>query len=139
MADEVTKGHIKKGNANNATPWDLLRLSESGCENSGYLFQVFASAFKGKRQLSWSRGLKALLKVDVKEDDELAQVTEKDSVEVDMLAIEIWSLILRYKSRADYLSAKEHDVKYGSERSYNLIMSLVERYTSQLIANADSC
>ena len=139
LADEVTKGHIKKGNANNATPWDLLRLSESGCEKSGYLFQVFAEAFKGKRQLSWSRGLKALLKVDVKEDEELAQVTEKDSVEVDNLAIEIWSLILRYKSRADYLSAKEHDVKYGSERAYNLIMSLVERYTAQLIINADSC
>lgn len=139
LADEVTKGHIKKGNANNATPWDLLRLSEGGCEKSGYLFQVFAAAFKGKRQLSWSRGLKALLKVDVKEDEELAQVTEKDSLQVDNLAIEIWSLILRYQSRAEYLTAKEHDVKYGSERAYNLIMSLVERYTSQLLANADSC
>ena len=139
LEDEVTKGHTKKGKEDSLTPWDLLRLSETGCEKSGYLFQVFAQAFKGKRQLSWSRGLKALLKVDEIEDEELAQVTEKDSVEVDNLAIEVWSLILRYKARAEYLTAKEHDVKYGSERAYNLIMSLVERYTAELIANADSC
>lgn len=141
LADEVTKGHIKKGLEGNATPWDLLRLSEEGCKKSGRLFQVFADAFKGKRQLSWSKGLKSLLKVDVKEDEELAQVTEKDSVEVDILAMEIWRLILRYKSRADYLKAKEHDIKFGSKRADNLIMSLAESYTKdyihELMANAD--
>ena len=141
LADEVTKGHIKKGKEGSVTPWDLLRQSEEGCDKSGYLFQVFAAAFKGKRQLSWSRGLKALLKVDVKEDEELAQVTEKDSVEVDVLAMELWRLILRYKSRAEYLTAKEHDIKFGSQRADNLIMSLAERYTKdyvhEMMANAD--
>lgn len=139
LEDEVTKGHIKKGKEDSLTPWDLLKLSESGCEKSGYLFQVFAAAFKGKRQLSWSKGLKALLGVDTKEDEELAQVTEKDSIEVDVLAIELWSLILRYQSRAEYLAAKEHDIKYGSQRAHNLIMSLVERYIEQINLNADSC
>ena len=139
LADEVTKGHIKKGSTDNATPWDLLRLSEQGCEKSGYLFQVFASAFKGKRQLFWSRGLKSLLNVDVKEDVALAQVTEKNSIEVDVLALQLWSLLLRYKSRAQYLSAKEHDLKYGSQRAYNLIVSLAERYTDQILKNSDSC
>lgn len=141
LADEVTKGHIKKGKEESLTPWDLLRQSEEGCEKSGYLFQVFASAFKGKRQLSWSRGLKSLLQVDVKEDEELAQVTEKDSLEVDVLAMELWRLLLIYKSRADYLKAKEHDIKFGSKRADNLIMLLAERYTKdyvhELIANAD--
>lgn len=139
LEDEVTKGHIKKGNEGGLTPWDLLRLSEGGCEKSGYLFQVFAEAFKGKRQLNWSNGLKELLKVDAKEDEELAQVTEKDSYEVESLAVEIWHLILKYKSRADYLKAVEHDVKYGSQRAYNLIMSLAERYRAELIKNADTC
>ena len=141
LADEVTKGHIKKGREGSSTPWDLLRQSEGGCEKSGYLFQVFAQVFKGKRQLNWSNGLKSLLHVDVKEDEELAQVTEKDSVEVDILAMELWRLILRYKSRADYLKAKEHDIKFGSKRADNLIMSLAERYTKdyvhELMANAD--
>ena len=93
MADEVTKGHIKKGKEGSATPWDLLRQSEEGCEQSGRLFQVFAEAFKGKRQLSWSKGLKSLLQVDEVTDEQLAEVTEKDSVEVDILAMELWRLM----------------------------------------------
>ena len=133
LADEVTKGHIKKGREGSLTPWDLLRQSEAGCEKSGRLFQVFAAAFKGKRQLSWSRGLKRLLEVDEVTDEELATETEKDSVEVDILAMEIWRLILRYKSRADYLKAKEHDIKYGSQRADNLVMELAERYTKDYI------
>ena len=141
LADEVTKGHIKKGREGSLTPWDLLRQSEAGCEKSGRLFQVFAAAFKGKRQLSWSRGLKRLLEVDEVTDEELATETEKDSVEVDILAMEIWRLILRYKSRADYLKAKEHDIKYGSQRADNLVMELAERYTKdyihELVADAD--
>jgi len=133
LADEVTKGHIKKGREGSLTPWDLLRQSEGGCKKSGRLFQVFAAAFKGKRQLSWSRGLKRLLEVDEVTDEELATETEKDSVEVDILAMEIWRLILRYKSRADYLKAKEHDIKYGSQRADNLVMELAERYTKDYI------
>lgn len=141
LADEVTKGHIKKGLEGSATPWDLLRASEAGCEKSGYLFQVFAKAFKGTAQLNWSKGLKSLLKVDEVTDEELATETEKDSVEVDVLAMEIWRLILRYKSRADYLKAKEHDIKFGSKRADNLIMAMAERYVvdyrDELMANAD--
>lgn len=133
LADEVTKGHIKKGREGSATPWDLLRQSEAGCEKSGYLFKVFADTFKGKRQLSWSKGLKRLLEVDEVTDEELATETEKDSVEVDILAMELWRLILRYKSRADYLKAKEHDIKFGSQRADNLIMSLAERHVKENI------
>ena len=141
LADEVTKGHIKKGREGSATPWDLLRQSEAGCEKSGHLFQVFAATFKGKQQLHWSKGLKVLLRVDETTDEQLAQVTEKDSVEVDTLVMELWRLILRYKSRAEYLTAKEHDIKFGSKRADNLVMSLAERYTKdyvhELMANAD--
>lgn len=133
LADEVTKGHIKKGKEDSVTPWDLLRQSEGGCEKSGYLFQVFAAAFKGKRQLSWSRGLKSLLKVDEVTDEQLATETEKDSVEVDILAMELWRLILRYKSRADYLKAKEHDIKSGTKQADDLIMGLAERHVKDNI------
>lgn len=133
LADEVTKGHIKRGKKGSVTPWDLLRQSEGGCERSGYLFKVFADAFKGKRQLAWSKGLKTLLGVDVAEDEQLAQVTDKDSIEADVLAMDLWRLILRYKARADYLKAKEHDIKFGSERAVNLIMDLAKRYTKDYV------
>ena len=42
-------------------------------------------------------------------------------------------MILRYKSRADYLKAKEHDMKFGSQRADNLVMELAERYTKDYI------
>lgn len=141
LEDEMTKGHTKKGREDSLTPWDLLRASEAGCEKSGYLFQVFAKSFKGKRQLSWSKGLKSLLLVEEKTDEELATETEKDSVEVEILAMELWKLIKLYKKRADYLKAVEHDVKFGSERRNNLIMGLAERYVvdykDDLMRNAD--
>ena len=133
LADEVTKGHIKKGKEDSVTPWDLLKQSEAGCEKSGYLFQVFAQAFKGKRQLNWSNGLKKLLKVDEVTDDELATETDKDSLQVDILDMELWRLILRYKSRADYLKAKEHDIKFGTKQADDLIMGLAERHVKDNI------
>ncbi|WP_300475450.1 protein rep [uncultured Psychrobacter sp.] len=141
LEDEVTKGHSKKGRDGNHTPWDLLRLSETGCELSGRLFQAFAESFKGKRQLSWSKGLKSLLLVDEVTDEELATETEKDSVQVKELPILLWDLIKRYKERAGYLKAIEHDLKYGSQRADNLIESLALRYVvdyrEELLANSD--
>lgn len=131
LQDEVTKGHIKKGRNGSMTPWDLLRASEGGCEQSGYLYTVFAAAFKGKRQLSWSKGLKALLLVDEVTDEQLATETDKDSIEVENLAQDIWKLILRFKARAAYLQAVEHDVKTGSNFAYELVMSLAERFINE--------
>lgn len=141
LEDEMTKGHIKKGREGGRTPWDLLRLSEDGDESSGHLFQVFANAFKGKRQLSWSKGLKSLLLVEEVSDETLATETDKDSTEVREIALEIWRLIKRYKVRADFLQAVEHDVKYGSERADNLIMQIAERHVKdhihELMKDAD--
>lgn len=58
---EMTKGHVKKGKET-FTPFDLLRLSEKDDlifeKFPSKLFQEFAIAFKGARQLVFSRGLK---------------------------------------------------------------------------------
>ena len=43
LADEVTKGHIKKGKEDSVTPWDLLRQSEEGCENQALVPSVRSS------------------------------------------------------------------------------------------------
>ncbi|MBV6575113.1 rolling circle replication protein, Rep63 protein, partial [Acinetobacter baumannii] len=49
-------------------------------KDCGKLFQEFDIAMKGSRQLVWSRGLKALLDLDEKTDEELAEETEKDAI-----------------------------------------------------------
>lgn len=133
LADEVTKGHIKQGRNGSLTPWDLLRLSEDGCTKSGHLFQVFAVAFKGKRQLSWSKGLKDLLLVKEVTDEALATETEKDSIEVKKVALEIWRLIKRFKVRADFLKAIELDMTDGYHRADDLIMEIAQKHVLQNI------
>lgn len=141
LEDEMTKGHTKKGRQDSATPWDLLRLSEEGCERSGRLFKQFAASFKGKRQLSWSKGLKALLLVEETTDEALATETENDSVEVRQLALEFWRLIKRFNVRADFLKAVEMDMLDGDNRAHDMIIELAIRHTienpNELMADAD--
>lgn len=131
IEEEMTKGHIKKGRLGGSTPFDLLRLSEDGCVRSGRLFQQYAKAFKGKRQLSWSKGLKALLLVEEVTDEQLATETEKDSIQVKELALEVWRLIKRYKVRADFLKAVELDVIDGYSRADDLVMEIAERHVKE--------
>ena len=124
----MTKGHIKKGRTGSMTPWDLLRASMGGDDASGRLFKAFAKAFKGKQQLAWSKGLKSLLGVNTKSDEELATETEKDSINITELDIQIWKIILTYKARADYLQCVESDVKTGADTATDFVMGLAERY-----------
>lgn len=128
IEEEMTKGHIKQGREGGNTPFDLLRLSESGCEESGKLFQTFAAAYKGKRQLSWSKGLKKLLLVEEVTDQQAAENEDGDAIEEQELAMEIWRLILTYKARGEVLKAYELDKLDGENRFDMLIEDLAERY-----------
>lgn len=128
LEEEMTKGHIKKGREGGNTPFDLLRLSESGCEESGRLFQKYAAAYKGKRQLNWSNGLKALLLVEEVTDKEAAEKDDEESVEERELALEIWRLIVLFKKRAEVLKAIELDKLDNANRFDMLIEELAQRY-----------
>lgn len=122
LEHEMTKGHLKKGKKDGLTPFDLLRQSE-GNPQYKKLFRQFADVFKGKQQLHWSSGLKALLKVTNRTDEELAQETEKESIEIKEVATQIWRLVLRYKFRGQYLKACELDYLDGGSRVYDLVMT----------------
>lgn len=128
LEEEMTKGHIKKGREGGNTPFDLLRLSESGCERSGRLFQQYAAAYKGKRQLNWSNGLKKLLLVEEVTDKEAAEMEDEESIEEQELAQEIWRLILIYKKRGEVLKAIELDKLDNANRFDMLIEDLAQRY-----------
>ena len=128
LEEEMTKGHIKKGREGGNTPFDLLRLSESGCERSGRLFKEYAASYKGKRQLSWSSGLKDLLGVPKITDKQLAETEDADSVEEEDLALEIWRLVLIYKARGELLKVFELDKLDGANRFDMLIEDLAQRY-----------
>ena len=62
LEHEMTKGHIKKGKENSRTPFDILRsYTDSENEADANLFKLYYFAFKGTRQLNWSKGLKSWL------------------------------------------------------------------------------
>jgi len=73
LESELTKGHQKRGKKGSRTPWDLLRdYADQDDKQAGALFRAYAEAFKGRRQLYWSNGLKALLAVADFTDEEIA-------------------------------------------------------------------
>lgn len=107
---ELTKGHTKQGRRlSGRTPFTLLDLFDQGDRRAGVLFQEFGAAFKGRRQLFWSRGLRDELKVGAElTDEELAAKEEREEhVTVAVLSLEDWAAILRHNARAQVLWVAE--------------------------------
>lgn len=123
LEHEMTKGHIKKGRQDGLTPFDLLRQCENQQEYKA-LFRQYAICFQDINQLRWSKGLKALLGVTERTDEELAQETEKESIQIKEVATQIWRLVVRYKIRFEYLQAVELDYleDVANNRVYDLVM-----------------
>lgn len=71
VAEELALGNKKKGRTGR-TPFQLLADYSDDDNKAGFLFQEYSKAFKGKRQLVWSDGLKDLAKINEKSDDEIA-------------------------------------------------------------------
>lgn len=132
LENEVTKGHLKKGLNGSLTPFDLLR----GCNDKPrykMLFKEFADVFKGKQQLVWSKGLKILLGIEQLTDEQLIDETDKNSVEVRDLAIEVWNLVLRYEKRAHVLELVERDYQNGTKLLDKFIMDLAQLYVGEML------
>jgi tetrahydromethanopterin S-methyltransferase subunit B len=105
LEDEITRGHTKKA-ISGETPFDLLRAIQADPTDrqAAALFIEFATAFKGKRQLRWSKGLKARFAVEEKTDDEIADQKEDFAEVLGMLTIEQWRDVLAVEGRGPLLS-----------------------------------
>jgi len=101
LEDEITKGHTKKAKAGGETPFDLLRavLADGEDRQAAALFQEFAKAFKGQRQLYWSSGLKDRFAVAESTDAELAEKVEEDADLLGSLTVEQWRDVLSLDAR----------------------------------------
>lgn len=97
---EMTSGHTKKAR-HGETPFDLLRahFADENDTQCGPLFREFAEAFKGKRQLHWSNGLKKRLAVVETTDEELAAKQEDDARLLGVVTLEQWREVLRVEGR----------------------------------------
>lgn len=83
---ELTESMNKQGRKGNRNQWEILHDAMMGDANSKALFRSYAQAFHGKRQLTWSRGLKELFKIEDVEDEVILQaddIDENEASEVD--------------------------------------------------------
>lgn len=113
---EMTKGHLKTGRQNDhLSPFGLLDLhidrdsaqtpfQQEIAPLAGFLFHEYAKAFKGKRQLVWSSGLRDLLHLDnEKTDEELAECHDQDATLFVQIPLEMWKVILKEEKRGEVL------------------------------------
>lgn len=82
---ELVRGDIKAGRAGSLNPFELLDAQGEGSEAARRLWVEYVEATRGRRALSWSRGLREYLLPDEEEqtDDEVVEDTEQ----ADLLAV----------------------------------------------------
>ena len=78
-------------------------LADKEDKQAAALFAEFAKAFKGKRQLSWSNGLKAKFNLVEKNDEELAAELEDNAELLGLISPDEWRDVLKVKARATVL------------------------------------
>jgi hypothetical protein len=122
LESEMTKGHTKKSpKEKGETPFDFLRafLMDDDKQAAG-LFSEFARAFKGKRQLHWSSGLKELFDIQEMSDPEIAGTQDDKAVLLGRIELEDWRLILKYDVRGEILEL----ARFGWEPVERLLCDL---------------
>ena len=111
LESELTKSHTKTGKNGSKTPWDLLRDVLAKAEDwkrSVVLFRAYANAFKGRRQLYWSNGLRKMLELDHDlTDEDLASSIEDNAGVLASLTTQQWRAVLFVKGESDLLDIAE--------------------------------
>lgn len=112
--EEVTLTESKRASSGSSTPFQLLATSAdtgvggSEADRASQLFIEYATQFKGKRQLVWSKGLKKLLAIVERSDEEVAaEEEEEDYIEVARVPKASWRLVVRRNLQAELLSVAE--------------------------------
>lgn len=110
---ELTRGHTKRAK-DGETPTDLLRALFVNPKDSqaGNLWREFFHAFRGKRQLVYSRGMREYFELgrDLT-DEEIAAKQEDHSVFLAGIPLEQWRQVLKYQAVGEALILSEHSVE----------------------------
>lgn len=110
LSAEITRGHAKIGRRKldgldaHYTPFQLLAWAAAGDAEAAYLFGEYAHAFKGKRMLTWTPGLKLLLGILEKRDDELVDSPLPQEQHVGELSVFNYGVLLSREMLGDFLS-----------------------------------
>lgn len=111
LEDEMTKSHTKTSKGDKGmTPWDMLRdVLKNDSERSRARFYIYAIAFKGRRQLYWSNGLKARLAVEEVTDEQLVAIQEENASVLAELHQNDWKAVLWSRCESSLLDIAENN------------------------------
>lgn len=102
---EIAKSPVKTGrDEDHFHPFELLDMVLSKNKNAARLFIEYAVSLKGKRQLSYSKGLRAKLGMDAEiSDQEIAEKIDADSALFAMIEPEHWRKIIQHEKRGELI------------------------------------
>ena len=120
---ELTKAHIKAARAGGRTPWQILSDYAAGrSAEDARLFREYAAAFKGARQLTWSRGLRDRYQIDEPAADiELAAAPQLPETQVATMDGALFRAVVKAGKTAELLDVLESS---GIEGVHRLLATL---------------
>lgn len=104
FAEEVSKANSKAGRAKGVHPHHFLVRQANG-DFERYI--EYVKAMKGKRQLFWTKGLKAAVGIDDVTDEVLADEDQEPAELLGRLSVDDWKLVRGNDARAELLDAAE--------------------------------
>lgn len=106
MEHELTKQPVKRGKQGGRTPAQLLSDYGVGDLGAAHIWREYAEAFKGKKQLVWSKGLRGILGMGVElPDDEIAKSLPQGTEILARLSPVEWKAIRKADLRGELLDA----------------------------------
>jgi hypothetical protein len=128
-AYEMTGSATKQGNNENCTPWGLLRsFVETGDCADLDRWHEWEAASKGRRAMTWARGLRARLALGQEQtDEELAEdEATPDAQSVALFAPKLWREVCNHRGLpAKLLDAAE---RAGHARALEVVIALMSEH-----------
>lgn len=104
---ELAKAPSKRSKRGGRSPFQLVADYMAGDQRAKRLFIEFAGVFKGRHQLEYSEGLKALFGIDELTDQELAAREDPDTVQIAEIDRAVWQQIVKLEQRGQLLDTVE--------------------------------
>lgn len=122
-SSELTHSHTKAARKDGKSMWQLLEEYDQGNKRSGARFAEYAMAFKGKKQLIWSRGLRDAVGLnDELTDDEIAETEDQGQVWAE-ISIQTWRKVVEFGHRSLILKI----CKLDRPDRFNALIKALER------------
>lgn len=127
---ELTQGEAKK--TSGYTPNQLLELSSQGEAWAGAVYREYAQTMKGRKQLTYSPGLRRAVKLGrYQTDDEISSGeddTQSEPIRVFEISYIYWPVVPYYKSQAQLLAIVETE---GLKQAQDYLEGLYNRYRTR--------